>query len=255
MSDLSGPQRDALVAYITAIADDELVLGHRASEWTGLGPVLEADIALSSIAQDELGHARVWYELLAALTGATPDEMVFQRPWHAFRNAQLSELPRGDWAFTVVRHYLHDAAEQARLEALAEAAYQPVAQVARKLRVEEKYHLLHGRSWITKLGRATEESARRMQVALDLAYPYALGLFEPIEGEEELVAARILPASGEVHARWEYEAGRFLAQVGLRLPLPARAVLGGRQGQHTDHLQALVEALQLVARIAPPGTW
>ncbi|MCZ7567459.1 MAG: phenylacetate-CoA oxygenase subunit PaaC [Ardenticatenaceae bacterium] len=255
MSDLSETDRAALVASLTAIADDEMLLGHRASEWTGLAPVLEADIALSSIAQDEMGHARTWYGLLEPLTGQTPDWMVFVRPWQAFRNAQLSELPRGDWGFTLIRHYLHDVAEQVRLEALAQSTYAPSAQVARKLRVEEKYHLIHGQTWIAKLGRATEESRRRMQTALDQVYPYALGLFEPPEGEEQLVRAGIVPASADLLERWQPEVVSFLADAGLTVPATARPVLGGRRGEHSEHLEALVGAMQLLEEIAPPETW
>lgn len=255
MSDIAATHRDALAAYITAIADDEMLLGHRASEWTGLAPVLEVDIALSSIAQDEMGHARTWYELLEPLTGQRPDEMVFLRPWQGFRNAQFSELPRGDWGFTLIRHYLHDVAEQVRLDALVESAYEPMAQVARKLRVEEKYHLIHGRTWIAKLGRATEESHRRMQAALDRAFPYALGLFEPPEGEEALVAAGVVPPSIALLERWVPEVRPFLTDAGLTVPTHAMPALGGRRGQHTEHLEALVGAMQLLEQIAPPETW
>lgn len=255
MSDQADSHRQALAAYITAIADDEMILGHRASEWTGLAPVLEADIALSSIAQDEMGHARTWYELLEPLTGETPDQMVFLRPWQAFRNAQLSELPRGDWGFTLMRHYLHDVAEQVRLDALAESSYEPIAQVARKLRVEEKYHLIHGRTWIAKLGRATDESHRRMQAALDQAYPYALGLFEPSEDEEALVADGLVPPSAVLMEWWVPEVVAFLTDAGLAVPHDARPILGGRRGEHTEHLEALVSAMQLLEQIAPPETW
>lgn len=255
MSVDSESRREALANYITAIADDEMVLGHRASEWTGLAPVLEADIALSSIAQDEMGHARVWYELLEPLTGQNPDQLVFLRAWRDFRNAQFSELPRGDWGFTLVRHYLHDVAEQFRLEALANSAYDPFAVVARKLRVEEKYHLIHARTWIAKLARATDESHTRMQAALDRAYPYALGLFEPPAGEADLVEAGIVPSSAHLEARWMAEVDAFLTEAGLTVPSDAEPVSGGRRGEHSPFLRELVEAMQLVARMAPPETW
>lgn len=244
-----------LVAHIIAIADDELVLGHRASEWTGLGPVLEADIALSSIAQDELGHAQTLYALLTPLTGQTADKTVFERPWQAFRNAQFSELPRGDWGFTLIRHYLHDVAEQHRWAALAGSSYEPLAQVARKLLPEEKYHLIHGQTWIRKLARATDESHRRMQAAVDRAFPSALGLWEPVAEEEMLVAAGLLPDGATLAAAWEAEVRDFLTGTGLMVPAKAAPVHGGRHGEHTEYLETLVDALQLVASIAPTETW
>jgi ring-1,2-phenylacetyl-CoA epoxidase subunit PaaC len=255
MSELTLPQREALVGYIIAVADDELLLGHRASEWTGLGPVLEADIALSSIAQDEMGHAQLFYSLLTPLTGQSPDKQVFERQWQAFRNAQFSELPRGDWGFTLIRHYLHDVAEQQRYAALTSSSYAPLAQVARKLLQEEKYHLIHGHAWIRKLAQATEESQRRMQAGLERAYPYALGLWEAVPGEEVLLSAGIVPDVGVLRANWAREVAQFFGEVGLRVPGDAKSVLGGRQGQHTEYLETLVEALQLVAKIAPTETW
>ena len=119
----------ALVDYILALADDEVVIGHRESEWTGLGPILEEDIAFSSIAQDELGHALTYYTLLEELGQGAPDDLAFLRPAEDFRSAQLCEMPRGDYAFSLVRGYLYDLAEAVRLEGLAASTYAPLAAV------------------------------------------------------------------------------------------------------------------------------
>ncbi len=265
MRDLTPDVRDALVNYLYALADDELLVGHRASEWTGLAPILEADVALSSIAQDEMGHALTFYQLLEALGEGNPDDLAFARGVTDFRNAIFSELPRGDWAFTVVRQYLHDVAERVRLEALANSAYEPLAHVARKLIVEEKYHLLHDRSWVAKLGGATEESHRRMQAALDRAFPHALGLFEPADGEAVRAEAGIAPPERELRDRWLDEVVPFLESATLRVParrddrgewqVLVEPVYGGRRGRHTEYLETLLDAMQMVYRMEPGAKW
>jgi hypothetical protein len=112
----------AVAAHLLAMADDELILGHRNSEWTGHAPILEEDIAFTNIALDELGHARLWYELHGVLTGASTDRLVFFRNAAAYRNVRLVELPRGDWAFTMLRQYLFDSFEVVRAELLLEQA-------------------------------------------------------------------------------------------------------------------------------------
>ncbi len=255
MSNALPPNLQSLLFnHILALADDELVVGHRASEWTGLGPILEEDIAFSSIAQDELGHALTFYTLLEGLGGGDPDDLAFLRRPAEFRNAQLCELPRGDFAFSLVRHCLYDLAEAVRLDRLADSAYPPLAQAAAKLRQEEKYHLMHGRTWVQKLARGSDEAAAHLQAALDLAYPAAAGLFEPVEGEAELVAAGLVPASAEVAASWREIVVPFLRSAGFAVPT-GTSHLGGRRGEHTEHLVQLLDAMQALYRTDPEATW
>ena len=132
--------KNALVARLTAMADDELILSHRNAEWTGHAPLLEEDIALANLAQDELGHATTIYGLVEELTGESPDKLAFFRDAEAFRNVQLVELPKGDWAFTMLRQYLFDVYEHVLYEALLKSSYQPLADVVTKFRGEELYH-------------------------------------------------------------------------------------------------------------------
>ena len=134
--------RPALRALLLAAADDELILGHRHSEWTGFAPDIESDVALSSIAQEEMGHARLLYDQVAALDGTDVDHLAFGRGSQDFRNAILTERPNGDWAFTVVRAWLCDHADAARLAALAASPLGSFAAMAKTLQREEKYHLL-----------------------------------------------------------------------------------------------------------------
>lgn len=244
----------ALQELLFRLADDEVIMGHRNTEWTGHGPILEADIAFSSMAQDELGHAQVYYSLLHELGQADPDRLAFMREASDFKCAQLVELPRGDWAFAVTRQFLYDAAESVRLSALAKSSYTLLAQAARKFIGEEKYHFLHGQTWIQQLGRATGESRARLQTALDHVYPYALGLFETTEMDEAIVAEGLQKPEAEIKEDWLTHLTPVLHDVGLTLPGTA-PIEGGRRGQHTEHLAALLNDMQLVFRTDPEATW
>ncbi len=244
----------ALKELLFRLADDELLIGHRNTEWTGHGPILEEDIAFSSMAQDELGHAQHYYALLHELGEAAPDQLAFNRDAAKFRCAQLVELPRGDWAFSVARQYLYDAAESVRLAALSKSSHTPLAQAARKFAGEEKYHLLHGRTWITHLGRATADSRARLQAALDQVFPYALGLFETTETDAAMVSEGLCAPEAELKQQWLEVITPTVVEAGLKLPA-ATPIAGGRRGQHTEHLAALLNDMQLVFRTDPQATW
>lgn len=244
----------ALRELLFRLADDEIVIGHRNAEWTGHGPILEEDIAFSSMAQDEIGHAQVYYSLLHELGEADPDHLAFMRGPGGFRCAQLVELPRGDWAFSVVRQFLYDAAESVRLAALSHSSYQLLAQAARKFVGEEKYHFMHGKTWMVQLGRATAESRARLQAALDQAFPYALGLFETTDADAAIVAEALQAPEAELKQEWLAVIQPILAEAGLTAP-EAVPIVGGRKGRHTEHLAALLNDMQLVFRTDPEAKW
>jgi ring-1,2-phenylacetyl-CoA epoxidase subunit PaaC len=257
------PQQ-AVKTLLLALADDELMLGHRDAEWTGYGPVLEEDIAFSNIAQDELGHSLVWYTLYEQLGGSDPDTMAFARPWEEFTCCRFVTYPKGDFAYTVVRQYLFDEAEQVRLRACAHSSYLPIKEAAGKILREEAYHLLHSRGLIERLGDATEESHRRMQAAVDAAFPQALGMFEVLEGEEELIAAGVFPGNSALQAQWLRNVVPVLTGATLKVPVKdqhgtyivqASPDVGGRRKHHVEHLRQLVDDLQAVYRIAPGAQW
>ncbi len=245
----------ALAEHLLALADDELILGHRDSEWTGHAPILEEDIAFANIAQDEIGHALLWYGLVRELTGQDPDRLVFFREPAAYRNVQMVELPKGDWAFSMLRQFLFDAAEIARLPLLAVSRHQPLAEAAAKIRTEEIYHLRHTQAWILRLAQGTDESHRRTQAALEQLWPYALQLFEPRPGEAELAAQGTLPPAGAVRDAWQQTVMPFLSETGLQIPQAAGHVMPSRE-THTQHLTDLLADMQSVARLeGPEVTW
>jgi len=247
---------DALKELLLAMADDELLLGHRDGEWTGHAPIIEEDIAFSNLAQDEIGHALLWYQLRHNLGGEDPDHLAFLRGPEAFRCCHLVEQPKGDWAFTIVRQFLFDAAEQVRLESLVRSSYTPLAEAAGKVRPEESYHWMHLHSWVERLGDATAESHRRMTAALASAFPLAFGLFEPLAAEEQLVRDGVFAGNAALLAQWLDLVVPVLTQSGLQPPAPQpQSGYGGRRGQHTPALAQALADLQVVRRLIPQAAW
>ncbi len=251
--------RQGLRALLLAMADDELILGHRHSEWTGFAPDIESDVALSSIAQDEMGHARILYEQVAALDGTQADTLAFGRAPEAFCNAVLTEQENGDWAYTIVRAWLYDHADAVRLAALASSPLGSFAALAKTLQREEKYHLLFSDAWITRLAGAGGESLTRLQAALNAAWPEAPALFEPTPGIERLVDAGSLQAGPmEQVLRWADEVGPRLMTLGLGPQgehAPWLTTGGGRAGRHTPALARLLDEMTSVWRTDPQARW
>ncbi|WP_420645194.1 1,2-phenylacetyl-CoA epoxidase subunit PaaC [Candidatus Leptofilum sp.] len=243
-----------LTQKLLAMADDELILAHRNSEWIGHAPILEEDIALANISQDELGHANIWYELHQAFTDDEPDELVFFREPSQFRNVQLVELPRGDWVFTMLRQYLFDTYELLLLDKLQHSHFQPLAEAAAKIRNEEIYHLRHTNSWIKRLGLGTDESNRRTQAALDELWPYAQQLFVPLPGESLLVDEKIVPDLALLHEEWLERVRPFLTAANLTTPSNQTPPTTSRR-EHTNHLATLLTDMQKVARLNREAVW
>lgn len=247
----------AIKELLYKIADDQLILGHRNSEWTGFGPLLEEDIAFSSMAQDKVGQSYALYQLLHQLGEQEPDTVAFTRNANQFHNCQLVELPNGEYDFSLIRHFLFDTAEAARFELLTRSSYEPLALLARKIRGELRYHTLHANTWIKQLAAANEESIARLQGALNEAFPFALGMFETSPFEAELIGESIFAGEAALQEIWFKRVRAVLAETALHLPDPtfAKPVIGGRMGHHTEHLQPLLEEMSAVFRIDPTAEW
>jgi ring-1,2-phenylacetyl-CoA epoxidase subunit PaaC len=213
---------------LLAIADDELVLGWRNSEWTGIAPFLEEDVAFSSIAQNEIGHARALYELAAAELGTTADELAFDRKPEEYRCAPLVELRRLEWARTIARHWLYETADEIRLETLMASADPALAGLAAKMDREEAYHRMHAEMWVDRL-LGTEEGRMRLHEAVDELWPYALGVLD------DALRPELVRRAAE-------RLGRDLPDVG---PVP--------RGVHEAELADLWEEMTMVRRSAPSG--
>lgn len=247
MTQLSDTQKEALIRKLTALADDEIVLAHRDGEWTGHAPILEEDIALANIAQDELGHAMLYLGLRADLDGSTPDQLAMFREAEEYTNTRFTELPKGDWAVTMVRQFLYDAYEALWLEAAQGSNYAPLAEVAQKALREEKFHLQHTALWVERLALGTEESKRRTQNALNELWPHAAQLFQPVEGEDEL--AGIVPDLKAVQGKWEALVQKHLQKC--ELTLPSTPSEQGPRSSHTEYLAPMLATMQRVAREVP----
>jgi len=284
-----------LSSLLLAVADDELIIGHRHSEWTGWAPHIEEDIAFSSIAQDEIGHANLFYKLLSEVDGRTPDEIALGRQRGEYRHAIVCERPNGDWAYTLARHFLYDSAEQVRLEAFAESSHSPLSDVSEKLLREERYHRFHAEAWLERLANGPVEGRHQISAALISAMRDAVGLFEPIEDEEVALADKVMPnTSEELLQKWLTEVTKRIESAGIvldlaskdgaellptssgELPQPledttqpasisyrdGRWVLdgtlsgfGGRRGAHSEDFTALWDDLTRTYREAPAATW
>jgi ring-1,2-phenylacetyl-CoA epoxidase subunit PaaC len=209
------------VDLLLSLADDELVLGWRNSEWTGIAPFLEEDVAFSSIAQTEIGHARAWYELAAKELGSDADALAFDREPADYRCAPFVELRLvPDWARTIARHWLYETADAIRIEALKGSDDGDVAGLAEKIDREEAYHRIHAAMWEERL-----RGEARFQEAVEELWPYALGLLDGDERE------------------------RLCDIVGRKAVEPIE------RGEHTDDLRPLWDEMTVVRRSVPGATW
>jgi ring-1,2-phenylacetyl-CoA epoxidase subunit PaaC len=212
------------VDQLLELADDELILGWRNSEWTGIAPFLEEDVAFSSIAQTEIGHARAWYELAARLTereGVEADALAFDRDPAEYRCAPFVELRLvPDWAGTIARHWLYETADAIRIDALKTSTDPQVAGLAEKIEREESYHRMHAEMWRDRLAEDP-----RFQDAVERMWPYALGMLEPDQR------------------------GALSEAAGLAAVDPIE------RGEHSDDLQPLWEEMTIVRRSVPGATW
>ena len=239
------------------MADDSLIIGHRNSEWTGVGPMLEEDISFSSMAQDKIGHSWGLFKILHSLGENEPDIVAFTRNAEQFHNCQMVEYPIGEYNFSLVRHFFFDIAEYHRYEMLENSSLQDLAQLARKIRGEVKYHVLHARTWMKNLGNSTDEARTRLQESLNDLYPLALGMFEPSPNEQEIINAGIFEGEKALENKWKTSIKEVLDQTELHLELDAdvEPVYGGRMGEHTEHLQPLLDEMTEVVRTDPTAEW
>ncbi|MGH2642786.1 MAG: 1,2-phenylacetyl-CoA epoxidase subunit PaaC [Chitinophagaceae bacterium] len=250
---------DPIKNLITKMADDELILGHRNSEWTGLGPILEEDIAFSSMAQDKIGHALALYEILhEQFNEKKPDNFAFLRNEKEYKCCHLVELPIGEYDFSLMRHFLFDFAEMVRYENLADSSFEPFRLLSKKIRGELKYHTLHAQEWIKQLGNATEESHARMQQELNHCFPPAAGIFEPSkEFEQPLMDEKIYSGEKKLYEQWLDKIFSVLTQASLNLPEidKVQPVFGGREGYHTEYLQPMLDEMSEVYKLEPDTNW
>jgi ring-1,2-phenylacetyl-CoA epoxidase subunit PaaC len=248
-----------LANLLLSVADDKFVLGHRNADWTGLAPILEEDIAFSSLAQDELAHASALYQIAADLLNTKADRLAYGRAPGEYRCAQLVELSdEFDWAIAIARNFFCDHFDFCRLSRLTKSAYTPVAQLTGRLVGEEKIHVDHVDSWVRRLAEGGPEAKARIAAAVGRLAEPGLTLFEPLEGLGELEAAGIYPGdTATMFREWSDQLRHVAAEADVPLKLGAldTRALGGRRGRHSEAFPALLDELTEVYRIEPEAAW
>jgi len=239
---------EALRTYCVRLADDRLVLGHRLSEWCGHAPILEEDIALANIALDLIGQANLFYGL-----AGDPDQLAYLRDAIDYQNALIVELPKGDFAFTIIRQFLFSAAALYQMEALSRSTNADLGGIAAKATKETRYHVRHAGDWVLKLGDGTDESHRRAQDALNALWRYTGELFLMDAVDETLIAERVVPRLDP--APWRETVTDVIHRATLTVPDDGYMQRGGRQGRHTEALGHLLSEMQILQRSHPGAKW
>jgi ring-1,2-phenylacetyl-CoA epoxidase subunit PaaC len=258
---VSGPRQAPLgaplVEFLLRLGDDRLILGHRLSEWTGHGPILEEDIAMSNIALDLIGQAAQLLRLAgeAEGRGRDADALAYFRDGPRYRNCLLVEQPRGDFGDTMVRQFLFDAESVLVWEALGACGHAGLAAVAAKALKEDKYHLRHSSEWVVRLGDGTPESRGRVQASLDRIWRFTGELFDRDGVDDGVAADGIHVDGGGLKSRWDAMVDEVFARATLTRPTDGPMQRGGRRGRHSEHLGHLLATMQSVARAHPGASW
>ena len=243
----------AVAEYAMWLGDDALILAQQLGWWISRAPELEEDVALGNIALDLLGHARSLLHYAGTATGRSEDDLAYFRDEHEFRCVHLVEQPNGDFAHTIVRQLIVSVYLFELYLRLSDSTDATLSAVAGKAVKEVDYHRDHASQWILRLALGTDESRRRLELAIADLWPYADELFrdEPLHDELSGVAVR---PSGLRPSFDQVIAGLF-AEADLEVPAPPPAAGGGRQGQHTEHLGYLLTEMQVLARRHPGASW
>lgn len=249
--------REQHVESVLRIADTSLILGQRLSEWCGHGPVIEEDIALTNIALDLIGQARLLLTHAGKLEGQERDEdrLAFLRAESEFRNLSIVELPNQDFARTILRNFLVAAWQAPLWAALRSSSDSDLAAIAEKSAKETLYHLQHAADWTLRLGDGTAESRRRMQRALEYLWPYTTEFFADDAVDRAANSTGLLPLPSSLQAAWEATVLPVLAEATLTVPARTPFLSTGRQGRHTEHMGHLLAPMQAMQRTYPGCTW
>ncbi|MCB0762589.1 MAG: phenylacetate-CoA oxygenase subunit PaaC [Flavobacteriales bacterium] len=243
--------------YILRMGDNALILGQRLGEWCGHGPVLEEDIALTNIALDLIGQARMVYQKVGALeNGArTEDDVAFLRDANEFYNVLLVEMENGDFAHTIARQFYFSAFQVPFLERLAGSSDEFLRDFAFKSIKEARYHLKHATQWVLRLGDGTSESHDRMQLAINTLWEYTGELFMTDDVDLEMASLTGIHLE-DIHQMWLTHVRQTLEEATLDMPDESTWMQsGGKQGVHTEHLGYILTDMQWLQRAYPGAEW
>ena len=254
MSDSTSP----LFEFLLRQGDSALVLGHRTSEWCGLAPAIEEDIALANIALDLIGQAKLWLEYASEEEGVgrSANDLAFLRDAYDFRNLLMLELPNEDFGRTIMRHFLFDSFQVPWLEALSASSDQRVSDIAQKALKEALYHLERSEDAVIALGDGTKESNQRMQKALSDLWSFAGELFHDDDIDRTMHDVAIAPLPSTLQSVWKMKVYGTLQRAYLNPPNNEFSHCGGRLGfRHTEHLGHMLATMQFLQRAYPGATW
>jgi ring-1,2-phenylacetyl-CoA epoxidase subunit PaaC len=258
--------KEAAINLLFQLADDDFLFSYRGSEWLGLAPHIEEDIASSSITQDSMGHASMYYQLLENLGLGNADQLAHLRPAAERKNSILVERPNGegyymevptyDWAYAVVRNYLYTSAKKVKIDSLKSSSYQPLAEAVVKVNTELYYHLLHWKTWFVQLLSSTEEAKQRMQAAIEKVTSDLADLFSLGKNADKIVEFGLIESESVLIDRWKGQLEPVFQAVGLTVPeIPSVLPLNGRNGEHTKELQDAIDTLSEVLRLDTAASW
>ena len=248
---------NARFEYLLRLGDDALILGQQLGLWTGHGPVLEEDIALTNIGLDQIGQARAWLTTAGRAEGQGRDEdaLAFHRTDAEFRNAQLCERPNGHFGDTIVRQFLFDAYAVPLHASLAQSGDPEIAAIARKSAKESAYHLRHSSAWMVRLGDGTPESHDKVQASLDALLPFVGDLFHSDAVTQQAADEGWGVDPVNLRAAWDTTVNQTLEEAQLQRPQAVPEQKGGREGRHTEKLSFLLAEMQVLPRTYPDAKW
>ncbi len=250
---------DHLLNYTLHLADNSLIMGHRLSEWTGHGPILEQDIAISNIALDLVGQSRNFYQYAVQIKGdsASEDTLAYFRDAHEFKNILLVELPNGDWAKTILKLFFFSTYQYYLYQKLIASSDKQLSAIAEKSLKEVTYHLRWSSEWVIRLGDGTEESNKRIQNALEELWDYTGDIFVPADYETDITQDGISVDLSTMKNDWENKVTEIFVEATLPSPNgEGQGVrFGGKEGKHTEHLEVILEEMQYLQRTYPGCEW
>ena len=250
-------KQEALFKYLLRLGDHHLVLGHRLSEQSSKGPIIEEDIACSNIALDLIGNANHLLQYAGEVEGKnrSADDLAFLRGERDYYNSLLSEQPAPDFAYVMVRHFLADVYDFYLYTALQKSSDETLAAIAAKALKEITYHLRHSSKWLIRLGDGTSESHKRTQDAINELYRFTGELFEMNEVDEVLMKEKITFDLTAIHQLWLSKVKEVFAEATLEIPADTFMQCGSRDGKHTEHLGFLLAEMQHLHRVIPGAEW
>ena len=250
-------KEQALLAYVTRLGDNALILGQRLIELVAAYPELEEELANANFALDYIGQARMFYSYAGELEGKgrSEDDLAFLRAENEFRNFLLIEQPNGHFGDSITKLVLFDAFYLPLLEALVQCGDKRVAEIAARAEKEIRYHLRHNTQWLVRLGDGTEESHERVQASVDNLWQYTGEMFAADDVDRIFAEEFDGPNLDAIHAEWQANIAAICAEATLAMPEDAWMASGGKAGRHSEHFGYMIAEMQHLQRTYPGATW